>query len=143
MVFNLVPVIDTVFKAPLTTSKVELKVNNLLEFKAPVEAETPKPKYREVKAIITFYTAAADECGKSNGITASGKKVSRGMVAGPRHLAFGTKVEIDGEIYTVEDRGGAIKVKNGVYYFDVYVPTKAEAFKRGRQNKTVKIYDGI
>jgi 3D (Asp-Asp-Asp) domain-containing protein len=77
------------------------------------------------------YTAAADECGKSDGITASGIKVHRGTLACPRQFPFGTKMEIEGMgTFTCEDRGGAIKAN----HVDIYVPTKSEAFAFGRRN---------
>ncbi|MFA6285007.1 MAG: 3D domain-containing protein [Parcubacteria group bacterium] len=78
------------------------------------------------------YTAAADECGKSDGITASGKKVQANhTLACPKQYQMGTKIEIDGMgTYVCEDRGGAIKAN----HFDIYMPTKAEAFAFGRRN---------
>lgn len=77
------------------------------------------------------YTAAADECGKSDGITASGVKVHRGTLACPSSFPFGTKIEIDGMgIFVCEDRGGAIKGN----HIDIYMPTKKEAFSFGRRN---------
>jgi 3D (Asp-Asp-Asp) domain-containing protein len=77
------------------------------------------------------YTAAADECGKSDGITASGSKVHRGTLACPPNFPFGTKVDIDGMgIFVCEDRGGAIKGN----HVDIYMPTKNEAFAFGRRN---------
>jgi 3D (Asp-Asp-Asp) domain-containing protein len=77
------------------------------------------------------YTAAADECGKSDGITASGIKVHRGTLACPSSFPFGTKIEIDGMgTFVCEDRGGAIKGN----HVDIYVPTKKEAFSFGRRN---------
>jgi len=77
------------------------------------------------------YTAAADECGKSDGITASGIKVHRGTLACPSSFPFGTKIEIDGMgTFVCEDRGGAIKGN----HVDIYVPTKKEAFAFGRRN---------
>lgn len=78
------------------------------------------------------YTAAADECGKSDGITASGKKVQANhTLACPKSYKMGTKIEIDGMgTYVCEDRGGAIKGN----HFDIYMPTKAEAFSFGRRN---------
>ena len=43
---------------------------------------------------------------------------------------FGTKIEIDGMgTYVCEDRGGAIKGN----HFDIYMPTKKEAFAFGRK----------
>lgn len=78
------------------------------------------------------YTAAADECGKSDGITASGTKVQENRtLACPKAYKFGTKIEIDGMgTFVCEDRGGAIKDN----HFDIYMPTKAEAFAFGRRN---------
>jgi 3D (Asp-Asp-Asp) domain-containing protein len=77
------------------------------------------------------YTAAADECGKSDGITASGVKVHRGTLACPRQFSFGTKMEIEGMgTFICEDRGGAIKNN----HVDIYMPTKSEAFAFGRRN---------
>ena len=72
------------------------------------------------------YTAAADECGKSDGITASGAKVQANRtLACPKAYKFGTKIEIDGMgTYVCEDLGGAIKVN----HFDIYMPTKQEDF---------------
>jgi 3D (Asp-Asp-Asp) domain-containing protein len=82
------------------------------------------------------YTAAADECGKSDGITASGVKVHRGTLACPPGYKFGTQVEIDGMgTFTCEDRGGAIKGN----HFDIYMPTKKEAFAFGRRNLVARV----
>lgn len=83
------------------------------------------------------YTAAADECGKSDGITASGLKVEANRtLACPRELPFGTKLRIDGMgEFRCEDRGGAIKGNK----IDIYMETKSEAFAFGRQNLEAEI----
>lgn len=83
------------------------------------------------------YTAAADECGKSDGITASGNKVKQNhTLACPRGYEFGTEIYIEGMgTYTCEDRGGAIKGN----HFDIYMETKAEAFAFGRRNLTAYV----
>ena len=83
------------------------------------------------------YTAAADECGKSNGITASGIKVQeKRTLACPSIYPFGMKVAIEGYgVYTCEDRGGAIKGN----HFDVYTQTKKDAFAFGRRQLTATI----
>jgi len=83
------------------------------------------------------YTAAADECGKSDGITASGRKVTEGRtLACPPGYVFGTKVEIDGMgTYVCEDRGGAIKGN----HFDIYMETKKQAFAFGRRNLIARV----
>ena len=83
------------------------------------------------------YTAAADECGKSDGITASGLKVRENRtLACPPQYPFGVKIAIDGYgVYTCEDRGGAIKGN----HFDIYVETKKEAFAFGRRNLSAQV----
>jgi 3D (Asp-Asp-Asp) domain-containing protein len=77
------------------------------------------------------YTAAADECGKSDGITASGLKVRESeTIACPYQFPFGTKINIDGMgTYICEDRGGAIKGN----HIDIYMKTKKQAFTFGRR----------
>ncbi len=91
-----------------------------------------EPSYKKFTINASAYTAAADECGKSDGITASGKKVRENhTLACPRGYAFGTKIHIEGMgTYVCEDRGGAIKGNK----FDIYMKTKAEAFDFGRRN---------
>jgi len=83
------------------------------------------------------YTAAADECGKGDGVTASGLKVRAGeTVACPPQFSFGTKINIEGMgTYTCEDRGGAISGN----HFDIYMPTKNQAFSFGRRNLLAEV----
>ncbi len=84
---------------------------------------------------VSAYTASADECGKSDGITASGTKATVNRTIASDHLRFGDMVTIDGKTYTVED------VFNGGYTdrIDIYMKTKKEAFAFGRQWKIVQI----
>lgn len=83
------------------------------------------------------YTAAADECGKSDGITASGLKVQKNeTIACPPHLPLGTKLAIEGMgTFICEDRGGAIKGN----HIDIYMETKSEAFAFGRKNLVAEV----
>lgn len=101
------------------------------------KAEEKKITGKKMIANLSAYTAAADECGKSDGITASGKKVTPNRtLACPKNYKFGTKVYIEGMgEYTCEDRGGAIKGNK----FDIYVVTKSEAFAFGRRNLEVTV----
>lgn len=86
------------------------------------------------------YTASADECGNSKGITASGLKVKEDRtIACPKSFPFGVKIKIEGMgTYTCEDRGGAIKGN----HIDIYMLTKKEAFKFGRQNLMAEVVEG-
>lgn len=83
------------------------------------------------------YTAAADECGKSDGITASGMMVKEGeTIACPPAFPFGTKLSIEGMgTYICEDRGGAIKGN----HIDIYMETKQDAFHFGRKNLLAEV----
>ncbi len=77
---------------------------------------------------ITAYCSCAKCCGKTNGITASGKKATAGRtIAASSKFALGTKLNINGHTYIVEDRGGAIKGNK----IDIYVNSHAEALAWG------------
>lgn len=77
---------------------------------------------------ITAYCACSKCCGKSTGRTASGTKATAGRtVAASSKFAFGTKLNINGHIYTVEDRGGAIQGNK----IDIFVNSHAEALQWG------------
>lgn len=78
---------------------------------------------------ITAYTAS------SSARTASGTKCKSGRtIAAPSRFAFGTKLMFNGNVYTVEDRGGAI-VNNTL---DLYVDSESEAIQWGV--RYVKVY---
>ena len=98
------------------------------EYKKAIYTE-PEPELFIIN--VSAYTASADECGKSDGITASGKKVQQNQtLACPKEYKFGTKIHIKGMgTYICEDRGGAIKNNR----FDIYMETKHEAFDFGRR----------
>ena len=99
------------------------------EFK---KAKYQKPQTKKFIINASAYTASADECGKTDGITASGNHVKKNhTLACPREYKFGTKIYIEGMgEFVCEDRGGAIKGN----HFDIYMETKQEAFAFGRQN---------
>lgn len=85
---------------------------------------------------VTAYCACAKCCGKTNGITAMGTHATAGRtVAASSQFAFGTKLNINGHVYTVEDRGGAIKGNK----IDVYMNTHAEALAWGVKYLTVNV----
>lgn len=77
---------------------------------------------------ITAYCPCSKCCGKATGRTASGTKATPGRtVAASGKYAFGTKLNIGGHIYTVEDRGGAITGNK----IDIFVNSHAEALQWG------------
>ena len=77
---------------------------------------------------ITAYCPCSKCCGKATGRTASGTKATAGRtVAASSKFAFGTKLNIGGHIYTVEDRGGAVNGNK----IDIFVNSHAEALQWG------------
>lgn len=77
---------------------------------------------------ITAYCSCAKCCGKTTGRTASGTQATAGRtVAAPAKFAFGTKLNIGGHVYTVEDRGGAITGNR----IDIYVSSHSAALQWG------------
>ena len=78
---------------------------------------------------VTAYCPCSKCCGKyASGYTAAGTKATAGRtVAASSKFAFGTKLNINGKVYTVEDRGGAIKGNR----IDIFVSSHAEALKWG------------
>ncbi|MFZ2187295.1 MAG: 3D domain-containing protein [Candidatus Moraniibacteriota bacterium] len=126
--------IETAVVAPLSFEDKTL--NRWKQKQAHLWAALPKAKFT-INA--SAYTAAADECGKSDGITASGLKVAeKRTLACPPAFPFGTKISIEGvgEL-RCEDRGGAIKGN----HFDIYVQTKTEAFAFGRRNLVAEVIE--
>ena len=90
--------------------------------------------------LLTFYCACLLCTGKDpghplSGVTAAGTRVKRGTIACPPPMPMGQLVIIDGSWYTCLDRGGAIKGNK----IDVFVPSHAEALRRGVRHAWVEI----
>lgn len=86
---------------------------------------------------VTAYCSCSKCCGKwANGITAMGTTAKAGRtVAASSQFSFGTKLLINGKVYTVEDRGGAIKGNR----IDMYVNSHKEALRWGVKYLPVKV----
>lgn len=99
-------------------------------------------RYLELDANISAYCSCERCTGKTSsnkwyGITASGREAqSKRTIAMSKEYDFGTEVEIDGELYIVEDRGGYIQGNR----IDIYFDTHEEVMEFGRQFKQVKVY---
>ena len=74
---------------------------------------------------ITYYCACAICCDVETGITATGAPVVQGetIAVDPKVIPYGTKVIINGHVFTAEDCGGAIKGNR----IDIYVDDHATA----------------
>lgn len=88
--------------------------------------------------ICTAYTAAFDECGKTDGITACGQPAIQGVTVACDGLPFGTEVVIDGHTYIIQDHFGGNYGKSKI---DIYMYKKEDALKFGRQVKIVEVKD--
>ncbi len=85
---------------------------------------------------ITAYCPCAKCCGKATGRTAAGTKATAGRtVAASSQFAFGTKLNIGGHTYVVEDRGGAVKGNK----IDIFVNSHAEALQWGVRYLNVSV----
>ena len=89
---------------------------------------------KQINAKVTAYTPFDAGC---NGITATGTKAEKGVIAvDPRVIPLGTKVYIPGYgVATAEDTGGAIKGNR----IDVCYASKDQAFSWGVRNVPVYI----
>ena len=87
---------------------------------------------------VTAYCSCAKCCGKVTGRTASGAHAVAGQtVAASGQFAFGTKLNINGKEYTVEDRGGAIQGNR----IDIYMNSHAEAVAWGVKYLPVQVVE--
>ena len=91
---------------------------------------------------ITAYCACKKCCGKTDAITASGKKAQYGYVA-CNWLPFGTKVSIEGlGQFLVMDRGAKSlfgSKTNHIKHLDVYLPTHRQALNFGVRYTNVQV----
>lgn len=91
-------------------------------------------------ANVTYYCPCSECCGKwAGGPTASGTMPRPGMVAMSSHYPFGTLIEINGVMYTVEDRGGQ-DIEKDITRVDIFIRSHQEAMRLGRTWTEAKIY---
>ncbi|SEP74849.1 3D (Asp-Asp-Asp) domain-containing protein [Lachnospiraceae bacterium NE2001] len=89
--------------------------------------------------LLTGYCPCVICCGKTDKVTASGAiATSNHTIAADSRYAFGTQMIINGQVYTVEDRGGAIQGN----HIDVYFDTHSEALAFGKKYADVYLYTG-
>lgn len=100
--------------------------------------EMPQGESYTLEVDVTHYCPCYNCNGNNLAMTASGKPLSVGVVAMSTQYPFGTKIIINGNIYTVEDRGGA--EFNDIHRVDIFVNSHAEALRLGRYKTTATIY---
>lgn len=86
---------------------------------------------------VTAYCSCSKCCGKwAGGPTASGSMPAEGITVANGSLPFGTKVKIDGHVYTVQDRGV------GGDQFDIYMDSHNACLIFGMQHLDVYVEEG-
>lgn len=125
---------ETSFNGEHVPSEKDKLLNRWKEKQAKLWDSLPREAFT---VNVSAYTAALDECGKSDGITASGVSVSENRtLACPSQYPFGAQIHIEGYgTYVCEDRGGAITGNR----FDIYMKTKKEAFTFGRRELLAQV----
>lgn len=100
------------------------------------QPESPEPaKHLYGNCRITHYCPCARCCGKADGITASGVPATVGRTVANGSLPFGTRIQINGSEYVVEDRGV------GDFTIDVFVAGHQEAWDMGEYYADVYIIE--
>ena len=131
------PSIAETLLSPFQSTEQESKDTQLTalgKFGSERGADASKDTARPVGPTTQYVATAYSLRGK----TASGRMVSRGLIAAdPRVLPLGSRVRLDhpgysGE-YLVADTGGLIKGRR----IDIWIPTSREAMRFGR--RTVKL----
>lgn len=97
----------------------------------------PQKQPRIVTMNVSAYTATSDECGKGDGVTASGVEGTPFLTCAADDLPFGTRLRINGQIWIVQDRFGGGYADR----VDLMMETKDQCFDWGRQYIEVEILE--
>ena len=108
---------------------------------SPVYADPSMNGYEFLGTYLTTgYCSCARCCGKTNGITASGTvaRANHTIAADTGVLPFGSQIVMNGQVYTVEDRGSAIRG----HRIDIYFASHQEVYRYvgvGENSSTVVV----
>ena len=97
----------------------------------------PSRQTKTLTMVVTAYASTDADCGKHDGITATGSKAGSGTVAADwQVLSPGTRLEIPGYGQgVVADRGGGIRGNK----LDVWMPDRNQCFKWGKKKLEVRV----
>jgi len=96
------------------------------------------PTTTQIQATVTAYTSDPAETDDNPLETASGTVPGPGTIACPSRWPFGTRVEIEGQMYTCEDRMN--KRYRETEHYDVWLASKDEAWEWGRREMTILVH---
>ncbi len=126
---------DKAFAKTYADKKAEAKAK---QAKAEAKKAKMMSKFKKLGTFnATAYCGCASCCGSAGGHTASGTtpKAGRTIATDPSTIPLGSKVMIDGHIYTAEDTGGAIGGKR----VDIFFSSHSEALAFGRRSVEVSV----
>lgn len=129
-----------ILNSPSYDASLVLRRPKNVDYNAAVSGgiQLPQGESYTLEVEVTHYCPCYRCNGNNLAMTASGKPLAVGMVAMSKQYPFGTKLIINGNIYTVEDRGGS--EFNDIHRVDIFVKTHAEALRLGRYKTTATIY---
>lgn len=124
-------------------------VNNINEAAAASTVKSDVPNGKLINVELTAYCNDEQCSGKWGGTTTMGTQTRLGVVAAPSSISLGSKLYIpdlsyykDDAVFNVEDRGGAVKIKDdGTYIIDVWFPTHEQVEQFGRVRTTAYILE--
>lgn len=131
--------------SPSYESRLVLRRPKGVDFNAPVtlnlggSTDVPTGESYTIEVDVTHYCPCYQCNGNNLKRSASGKPLAVGMVAMSSHYPFGTKIMINGKLYTVEDRG-ASGIENNIHRVDIFVENHEKALQLGRFKTTATIY---
>lgn len=90
-------------------------------------------------AEVSAYTSSVDETDSTPNINAMGTRPGPGSIACPSRYKFGTKVIINGDEFSCDDRMNPRYDRGD--YFDIWMQTKSQAMQWGRRIVEVKVIE--
>lgn len=130
----------------INTVVTQQPVNEVINYNSAVASNgvTSKNGYyvgQQISGRYTHYCACSRCCGKSDGVTASGIKVYNGM-ADPYYVAcnwlpLGSVISVNGQYYTVVDRGGSGLSRSG--RIDIFAGNHQTALNKGTGSCIIEI----
>lgn len=148
------------FENGVHTMSLELAFKNVMETEEGDDESGSSPSGstkssgilngKKVKALYTAYYPANNKM-EGGYYDCKGKKLdpSKYTCAAPTSIAYGKQIQVlgtktsrDKKVHKVNDRGGAIKIVNGVYHFDLLMKTRAQCNKFGRRSGYAIIGNG-
>ena len=136
--------VPQVINADLKNSAAVLNPSTLVKNGHLTICKLDKSSYEVVKTIkmmLTGYSSTPDQTDDTPFITASGKKVTDGIIAN-NMLPFGTKIRIPelygDKVFTVQDR---MHQRKGLYHADIWFSERSDAKSFGAKLASIEVLE--